>query len=89
MLILLEKRQRLDDVIAKLHPALASLVKPCPPESHDHQWKTVGVVLDGTVELMETGLDLGAGNLIGETVSIPFQIILLSALSQEPTSLNF
>ena len=65
MLVLLEKKERLDDVIVKLQPALSSLVKPHPPESRDHQWKAVGVVLDGTVEVIESGLELGAGNLIG------------------------
>ncbi|CAI8045298.1 Protein MMS22-like [Geodia barretti] len=58
MLVLLEKKERLDDVIAKLQPALSSLVKPHPPESRDHQWKAVGVVLDGTVEVIESGLEL-------------------------------
>ena len=66
LLLLVEKKEDLDDVISKLQPALISLVKPHPPECSDHQWRTVGVVLEGTAEVMEAGLHLGAGNLIGQ-----------------------
>ena len=72
MLVLVEKRERLDDVIAKLQPALNSLVKPHPPESRDHQWNAVGVVLEGILEVMESGLELGACNLIGQIFSTAF-----------------
>lgn len=66
LLLLVEKEERLDDVISKLQPSLTSLVKPRLPESCDHQRRAVGVVLDATVEVMEckNGLRLGGGALI-------------------------
>ena len=70
MLLLLGKRETLDDLVTKLKPALTSIVKPHPPESCTSQWKAVSVILEGTVQVVEAGLDLGAGNLIGEAISI-------------------
>ena len=67
LLLLVEKRERLDDVINKLQPSFTSLARPHPPESCDYHMKAVCVVLDGTVEVIETanGLSLGCGALIG------------------------
>lgn len=90
LLLMEEKGETLDDVIRKLHPAMVSLAKPHPPESHESQWKSLNVVLDGTIELCETtnGLSLGAGELIGDhwilarvTDIIPLQFLTGSHLS--------
>ena len=69
MLLLMEKKgEKFDDVIKKLHPAFDSLAKPHPPELRDSQLRSLDVVLDGTMEVMETreGISLGAGELIGD-----------------------
>ena len=68
LLVLEEREESLEEVITKLHPLLISLAKPRPPESRDFQWGAVGVVLDGTAELLESGkgVSLGAGLLISK-----------------------
>ena len=68
LLVLEERDESLEEVITKLHPLLISLAKPRPPESRDFQWGAVGVVLDGTAELLESakGVSLGAGLLISK-----------------------
>ena len=71
-LLLVKKRERLNSIIVKLQPDLKLLVRPHPPEYSDLQRRAVDVVLDGTVEVVEAGLGLGAENLIGEAVPIPF-----------------
>lgn len=72
LLLMEEKGEKMDDVIRKLHPALVSLAKPHPPDSHASQWRSLNVVLDGTLEVCETtkGLSLGAGDLIGDHLSL-------------------
>lgn len=68
LLLMEEKGEKFDSVIKKLQPSFDSLAKPHPPELRGSQWKSLDVVLDGTMEVMETreGISLGAGELIGD-----------------------
>lgn len=69
LLLLVERGADLEEVLCKLQPSLTSLTRPHPHESRDVTllWNSVGVVLDGTQELLESakGISLGAGQLIG------------------------
>ena len=69
ILLLIEKREKLDDIIAKLQPHMTSLMKPHPQAlSCDQWWNAVCVVMDGTIEIIESGcgLSLGAEAMIGQ-----------------------